>query len=176
MEIHDLLVKNQDPDSTRTLYTYLFVKPNASKRLESLIESATQGKGLDEVIHLFESTVPAGPSLLETNGVVDEVDEQLDGYDSHTDEAEQSHEREEEHSEHHAGDDELENDAAPPTERQDLSENAEDDVTEHEVDSSAHQDALDDAEVNDEAHLVAEDGKGEANGKKSSNLTISFLF
>ncbi|KAL7811098.1 hypothetical protein V8C26DRAFT_409211 [Trichoderma gracile] len=58
LEVFDLLVKNQDPDSSRTLYTYLFTKPNPSKRFEFLAESAAASKGLDEVIYLFES--PAG--------------------------------------------------------------------------------------------------------------------
>ncbi|KAH6890367.1 hypothetical protein B0T10DRAFT_317072 [Thelonectria olida] len=82
LEIFDLLVKNQDPDSSRPLYTYLFTKPCATKRLESLIESATAGKGLDEVIHLFESPIPAGTSLLDTNTADDGPDEHSDLYDS----------------------------------------------------------------------------------------------
>ncbi|KAF4989070.1 hypothetical protein FDECE_14822 [Fusarium decemcellulare] len=83
LEIFDLLVKNQDPDGSRTMYTYLFTKPNTEKRLESLIESATAGKGLDEVIHLFESPVPAGAtSMLETSNAVDGLHEELDGFDS----------------------------------------------------------------------------------------------
>ncbi|KAL6862038.1 hypothetical protein J3F83DRAFT_762752 [Trichoderma novae-zelandiae] len=58
LEVFDLLVKNQDPDSSRTLYTYLFTRPNLGKRFEFLAESAAASKGLDEVIYLFES--PAG--------------------------------------------------------------------------------------------------------------------
>ncbi|KAF7546468.1 hypothetical protein G7Z17_g8412 [Cylindrodendrum hubeiense] len=85
LEIFDLLVKNQDPDSSRTLYTYLFTKPSASKRLESLIESATAGKGLDEVIHIFESPVAAAASVLEANTADDELEERLDEYDSPAD-------------------------------------------------------------------------------------------
>ncbi|KAK7403259.1 hypothetical protein QQX98_010993 [Neonectria punicea] len=88
LEIFDLLVKNQDPDSSRTLYTYLFTRPCASKRLESLIESATAGKGLDEVIHLFESPVRAAASALETN-TADGNDERLDDFDSPPDEADE---------------------------------------------------------------------------------------
>ncbi|KAJ4264786.1 hypothetical protein NW762_005029 [Fusarium torreyae] len=86
LEIFDLLVKNQDPDSSRTLYTYLFTKPNTEKRLESLIESATAGKGLDEVIHLFESPMPAGTSVLDTGVTIDDVHEELDKFDSPVDE------------------------------------------------------------------------------------------
>lgn len=86
LEIFDLLIRNQDPDSTRTLYTYLFTKPNTEKRLESLIESATAGKGLDEVIHLFETPMTAGTSMLETSATIDGVHEELDEFDSPVDE------------------------------------------------------------------------------------------
>lgn len=55
LEVFDLLVKNQDPDRSRTLYSYLFTKANASKRFEFLAESAAAGRGLDDVIYLFES-------------------------------------------------------------------------------------------------------------------------
>lgn len=92
LEIFDLLVKNQDPESSRTLYTYLFTKPSASKRLESLIESATAGKGLDEVIHLFESPVAAAASVLEANTADDELEERLDSYDSPAHEVERINE------------------------------------------------------------------------------------
>lgn len=50
-------MKNQDSDSSRTLYTYLFVKPSPAKRFEYLEESAAAGKGLDEVARLFEIPV-----------------------------------------------------------------------------------------------------------------------
>lgn len=62
LEIFDLLVKNQDPDSTRTLYAYIFTKPSATKRFEYLVESATAGKGLDEVTHLFHASNNASPA------------------------------------------------------------------------------------------------------------------
>lgn len=55
MEIHDLLAKNQDPDSTRSLYTYLFPRPNPSRRYDSLVECATSGKRLDDIAYLFDS-------------------------------------------------------------------------------------------------------------------------
>lgn len=58
IEVFDILVKNQDPDNTRPLYTYLFTRPSTSKRFDFLMESATEGKGLDEVIHLFQSPAP----------------------------------------------------------------------------------------------------------------------
>ncbi|KAM0384437.1 hypothetical protein ACHAPY_001816 [Fusarium culmorum] len=86
LEIFDLLVKNQDPDSSRTMYTYLFTKPNAERRLESLIESATAGKGLDEVIHLFETPMTVDTSMLETTATIDGVHEELDEFESPIDE------------------------------------------------------------------------------------------
>ncbi|KAL4725027.1 hypothetical protein ACLX1H_008474 [Fusarium chlamydosporum] len=82
LEIFDLLVKNQDPDSSRTMYTYLFTKPNTEKRYESLVESAAAGKGLDEVIHLFETPMTADTSMLETAATIDGVHEELDEFDS----------------------------------------------------------------------------------------------
>ncbi|KAF4987728.1 hypothetical protein FGRMN_10195 [Fusarium graminum] len=86
LEIFDLLVKNQDPESSRTLYTYLFTKPNTEKRLESLIESATAGKGLDEVIHLFETPMNAVTGMLETSATIDGIHDELDEFDSPIDE------------------------------------------------------------------------------------------
>jgi hypothetical protein len=86
LEIFDLLVKNQDPDSSRIMYTYLFTKPNAEKRLESLFESATAGKGLDEVIHLFETPMTVDTGMLETAATIDGVHEELDEFDSPVDE------------------------------------------------------------------------------------------
>ncbi|KAL6913152.1 hypothetical protein FSST1_010912 [Fusarium sambucinum] len=86
LEIFDVLVKNQDPDSSRTMYTYLFTKPNAEKRLASLFESATAGKGLDEVIHLFETPMTVDTSMLETAATIDGVHEELDEFDSPVDE------------------------------------------------------------------------------------------
>lgn len=55
LDIHAMLVQNQDQSgSSRTLYAYLFTRPSTSKRLDFLAESAAHGRGLDEVIHLFE--------------------------------------------------------------------------------------------------------------------------
>ncbi|CAH0043112.1 unnamed protein product [Clonostachys solani] len=58
LEIFDMLVKNQDPDGTRTLYTYLITKPNPPKRWEALLESAASGQGLEEVMHIFNPRIP----------------------------------------------------------------------------------------------------------------------
>ncbi|KAF5641216.1 hypothetical protein F52700_3400 [Fusarium sp. NRRL 52700] len=97
LEIFDLLVKNQDPDGSRPLYAYLFTKHNAEKRFEYLVDSATAGKGLDEVIHLFETPMTAGISILETAATIDGVHEELDEFDSPID------------NEHHNDIDEAEN-------------------------------------------------------------------
>ncbi|KAF4340929.1 hypothetical protein FBEOM_5143 [Fusarium beomiforme] len=88
-EIFDLLVKNQDPDGSRTLYAYLFTKHKTEKRFEYLIESATAGKGLDEVIHIFETPMTVGTSMLETAAAIDDVHEELDEFDSPVDDEHQ---------------------------------------------------------------------------------------
>lgn len=81
LEIFDLLVKNQDPDSSRALYTYLFTKPSTTKRFESLVDSAAAGRGLDEVMHLFESPMPHSTHVADTAHVEDGYQE-LDEYES----------------------------------------------------------------------------------------------
>ncbi|KAK3190763.1 hypothetical protein K4F52_003079 [Lecanicillium sp. MT-2017a] len=65
LEIFELLVKNDDPDGARTLYTYLFVRPNTARRYEFLVESATSGRGLDEVNYLFPQQVSHKNSVVE---------------------------------------------------------------------------------------------------------------
>lgn len=116
-----MLVKNQDPDSSRTLYTYLFMRPSASKRFEFLAESAAAGRGLDEVIHLFENPVGHHHALAEaehghghdhgedseTNEATeihesaedDDENEENEGADADTEESEASEEDEEEEEE-----------------------------------------------------------------------------
>ncbi|KAL7786716.1 hypothetical protein V8C37DRAFT_391828 [Trichoderma ceciliae] len=90
LEVFDLLVKNQDPDSSRTLYTYLFTKSNASKRFEFLAESATAGRGLDEVIHLFES--PVGHHHHDDDAIADTEYEHEHDEDSEANEVAETHE------------------------------------------------------------------------------------
>ncbi|OAA76270.1 putative protein family UPF0646 [Akanthomyces lecanii RCEF 1005] len=53
LEVFDLLIKNDDPNGRRTLYTYLFTRLNSARRYEFLVESATSGKGLEEIQHHF---------------------------------------------------------------------------------------------------------------------------
>lgn len=105
LEVFDLLVKNQDPDSSRTLYTYLFTKPNPSKRFEFLVESAAASKGLDEVIYLFES--PAGHHH-QTAVEVDDGDDYEQDEDSEANEATEAHESAEDGDEHGDADAETE--------------------------------------------------------------------
>lgn len=59
LDIYDLLVKNQDPTSSRTLYTFVLLRPNPTRRYETLVEAASTGKGLDELIHLFHPHMPS---------------------------------------------------------------------------------------------------------------------
>jgi hypothetical protein len=96
LDLFDILVKNQDPDSSRIVYTYLFTRPNASKRFEFLVESATAGKGLDEVIHLFASPMPHGNRvIIQSTHDTESQDEDYENYES----AEDMEQDEEEHSE-----------------------------------------------------------------------------
>ena len=76
-----MLVKNQDPDSSRTLYTYLFTKASTTRRFDSLVESAAAGKGLDEVIHLFEPPMP-NENYGSIFQAVTEDDDNVDDYES----------------------------------------------------------------------------------------------
>lgn len=57
LDVFDVLVRNQDPDNSRSLYTYLYAKPNATKRLEFLTESAANGVGLDEISLLHDLSI-----------------------------------------------------------------------------------------------------------------------
>lgn len=77
LEILDILVKNEDFDSTRTLTTYLFTKPNAIKRFEFLVESATdKNESLKQVIYYFRP--PFDVSDYDGTNALDDYDEQLD--------------------------------------------------------------------------------------------------
>lgn len=60
LDVFDVLVQNQDAGATRTLYAYLFARPNTLKRFEFLSFGAANGKGLDEVIHLFQNPTANG--------------------------------------------------------------------------------------------------------------------
>ncbi|KJZ76011.1 hypothetical protein HIM_04467 [Hirsutella minnesotensis 3608] len=77
LELLDILVKNQDPDHSRELYTYLFTRPNVMKRFDFLVESATGDKTLADVMHLFQPQ-KNGP----VTGYPDAFEEKLDSYES----------------------------------------------------------------------------------------------
>jgi hypothetical protein len=81
LEVFDLLVKNQDPDCTRAPYTFLFTRPSASKRFEYLVESATAGRGLEEVVHYFASATGTR-AIVEATSEADDFDEHLESYES----------------------------------------------------------------------------------------------
>ncbi|POR37184.1 Uncharacterized protein TPAR_02664 [Tolypocladium paradoxum] len=77
LEILDILLKNEDFDSSRTLTTYLFTKPNAMKQFEFLVESATdKNKGLAQVIYYFRPPFYGGD--YDGTNAMDGYDEQLD--------------------------------------------------------------------------------------------------
>ncbi|KAJ3494414.1 hypothetical protein NLG97_g4090 [Lecanicillium saksenae] len=96
LEVFDLLIKNDDPDGSRTLYTYLFTRLNSTRRYEFLVESATSGKGLEEVQHLFPQQSSHHDSDAD-NG--DDSAVSSEHADDHGDE-EYSHEPAHEHEEH----------------------------------------------------------------------------
>ncbi|KAG6119193.1 hypothetical protein E4U14_005696 [Claviceps sp. LM454 group G7] len=82
-EIFDVLVKNQDPDGTRPLYTYLFTRPSTSKRFDFLMESAAEGKGLDQVVHLFEPPMAhAHVADIGDDSVTEDIEMQIGEFDS----------------------------------------------------------------------------------------------
>jgi hypothetical protein len=164
IEIFDLLVKNQDPDSTRTLYTYLSTKPNSGRRFELLVESAAAGKGLDEVSHLFVSPIPHNASLA---GVVDAAHshDEFDKYESASDPSGDDLIQDVEAGEEHA----YHNDSGNPFEQVDeAGENGEGDEEEHEqqVDENEDQGDLGQADTEPSTEPIAQSPAGpDANGK-----------
>lgn len=172
VEIFDLLVKNQDPDGSKTLYTYLFTKPNTEKRLESLIESATAGKGLDEVIHLFESPMPAASTLMEADNTVDGLHEELDGFDSPEDEGQPDEAETAEHDEENPREAGLDTDVEVPTAHGDAEdEHDDDDVTTEPTTETPTNTGTHDETVTETSHhpdAVAEDENSEQNAPVDS--------
>ncbi|KAL6359494.1 hypothetical protein LRP88_06915 [Fusarium phalaenopsidis] len=172
VEIFDLLVKNQDPEGSKTLYTYLFTKPNTEKRLESLIESATAGKGLDEVIHLFESPMPAASALMEADNTVDGLHEELDGFDSAEDEGQPDEAETAEHDEENSREAGLDTDVEVPTAHGDAEdEHGDDDVateptTEPPTNAGTHDETVTETSYHPDA--VAEDEHSERNAPVDS--------
>ncbi|KAI8715563.1 hypothetical protein NCS52_01064400 [Fusarium sp. LHS14.1] len=178
VEIFDLLVKNQDPDGSKTLYTYLFTKPNTERRLESLIESATAGKGLDEVIHLFESPMPAASTLMEADNAVDGLHEELDAFDSPEDEGQPDEGEIAEHDEENSREAGLDTDVEVPTAHGDAEvEHDDDDVTTEPTTEPPANVGTHDETVTETSHhpdAVAEDKNSEQNGKATSPSASSF--
>ncbi|KAL6821952.1 hypothetical protein J3E69DRAFT_339620 [Trichoderma sp. SZMC 28015] len=140
LEVFDLLVKNQDPDSSRVLYTYLFTRSNASKRFDFLAESAAAGRGLDEVIHLFE------PPFGHHHAAVDA--HHRHEHDDDHDEASETNDATETHESVEDDDENDENDADGGSEESEPSE--EDEEEEEEETSAIEEQPVDTADQDEE--------------------------
>ncbi|TQV92592.1 hypothetical protein V2A60_009064 [Cordyceps javanica] len=107
LEVFDLLIKNDDPDGRRTLYTYLFTRVNSAKRYDFLVESATSGKSLEEVQHIFSQQSlrngsdgdNADDSAMSSEHPEDHSEEEYGGEQLDDGEDDEHHEH---HDEHHA--------------------------------------------------------------------------
>ncbi|GAP86420.1 putative conserved glutamic acid-rich protein [Rosellinia necatrix] len=64
--LYDKLVKNEQAESSPPIYTYLTVKPNFSRRMMALGESANAGRGLSEVALYHDSVEEEQVNRLET--------------------------------------------------------------------------------------------------------------
>ncbi len=123
-----MLIKNDDPNGRRTLYTYLFTRINSARRYEFLVESATLGKGLEEVQHLFSQKSSHNDSDADRTDDSAVSSEHAEDHDDeeyareHLDEDGENDEHQDEHQHEH------------------LEEYAEEDVEEH-ADSHAEEDA-----------------------------------
>lgn len=109
--------------------------------------------------------MPPGPSLLESNDAANETDEQLDGYDSHTDDVGQEGQQE---GEHQSEEDQVQDDPAAPesvtsVNYQDESGGVEDD---DEQEAENHDSDGGDAE------FAAEKEQNESNGKNAMHAVI----
>ncbi|KAL6695418.1 hypothetical protein J3F84DRAFT_374335 [Trichoderma pleuroticola] len=143
LEVFDLLVKNQDADSSRVLYTYLFTRSNASRRFEFLAESAAAGRGLDEVIHLFESPFGHHHAAVDAHHGHTHDDDHDEA--SETNDATETHESVEDDDENDEND---ENDADGGSEESEASE--EDEEEEEEETSAIEEQPVDAADQDDE--------------------------
>lgn len=61
--LYDKLVKNEQVESPPPIYTYLTVKPNCSRRMMALGESANAGRGLSEVALYHDSSSMDGEQV-----------------------------------------------------------------------------------------------------------------
>lgn len=98
LEVFELLIKNDDPDGSRTLYTYLFTRINSARRYEFLVESATSGKGLEAIQHLFPQQSSHNDSDAE-NG--DDSAMSSEHAEDHEEEYEQEHAHEHSENDEH---------------------------------------------------------------------------
>ncbi|OPB46096.1 E3 ubiquitin-protein ligase/putative upstream regulatory element binding protein [Trichoderma guizhouense] len=140
LEVFDLLVKNQDPDSSRVLYTYLFTRSNASKRFDFLAESAAAGRGLDEVIHLYESPFGHHHAVADAHHGHE--------HDDDHDEASETNDATETHESVEDDDENDENDANGGSEESEVSE--EDEEEEEEETSAIEEQPIDTADQDEE--------------------------
>lgn len=85
LEVLDLLVKNTDQANSRVLYTYLFTRPNVSKRFEFLVQCATGDTGLAEVMYSFQA--PAQGNAVPASDDQEGHQEGPDGSESASDDA-----------------------------------------------------------------------------------------
>ncbi|KAK4068238.1 uncharacterized protein Triagg1_7481 [Trichoderma aggressivum f. europaeum] len=142
LEVFDLLVKNQDPDSSRVLYTYLFTRSNASKRFEFLAESAAAGRGLDEVIHLFESPFGHHHAAADAHHGHE--------HDDDHDEASETNDATETHESVEDDDENDENNADGGSEESEASEEDEEEEEEEEETSAMEEQPVDTADQDEE--------------------------
>ncbi|KAJ8120495.1 hypothetical protein ONZ43_g2807 [Nemania bipapillata] len=77
--LYDKLAKNELAESSPPIYTYLTVKPNCTRRMMALGESANAGRGLSEVALYNDSSSVDGEQV--HDGISPETDFSADDYD-----------------------------------------------------------------------------------------------
>lgn len=166
LEVFDLLVKNQDADSSRTLYTYLFTRSSVGKRFEFLAESAAAGTGLDEVIHLFENPIGHHHALAEAEN----EHGHYHGEDSEANDATETHESAEEDDEN-----EENEDADADTEESEASGEDEEEEDEDEEETSAAEEQPVESADQYEEEEEEEDEEEEDDGEDFMAETEDFI-
>jgi hypothetical protein len=58
IELHDKLVKADDPTASHTLYVFLVTRPSCLQRFAELINGVNEGKGLTELGSFFDNALP----------------------------------------------------------------------------------------------------------------------
>lgn len=61
LDLHDRLVKNDNPEAAQPLYVYLLTRPNCTTRFADLMDGASSGHGLSKLAKYYESG-PAAPA------------------------------------------------------------------------------------------------------------------